>query len=270
MHRILTYPVLSLIMAVYAVAENKRRVLNFFYRVRGIPHGIMRCGIRIAFYDGLVITFPYVEDPAFDDVWLRQVYYAYVPRRKDVVIDVGAHMGFFALKIVRSVKKIVAVEPDPSNFKFLSYNVHLNNFSHEIVTRNIALGEKNGKIFLDRSGYGYGRSKSTTRKTDFQLEMQTLDNLVREEKLDEVGLIKIDTEGFELDILKGSIRTLEQCKPNLIVATYHFPMESQLVAEFLKKHDYAVSFYRMPLFLFGGSELYLYAKANDANRNIAS
>lgn len=249
-------------MAAYAAAENKRNVLNIFYIIRGFPHGIMRCGVRTAFYDGLVITFPYIEDPAFDDVWLRQVYYAYVPQRKDIVIDVGAHMGFFALKIVRSVKKIVAVEPDPANFRFLEYNVHLNNFDHEIIARNVALGEKQGTIFLDRSGYGYGRSKPTIRKTEFSSQMQTLDNIVREEKLEEVNLIKIDTEGFELDVLKGSIRTLERYKPNLIIAAYHFPKESQLISDYLKKHDYSVYSYSMPLFLSSEREIYLYAKAN--------
>src|SRR4030042_3071119 len=92
LHRIMTYPVLSLIMLTYALAGNKRRILDVFYFVRGLPHGYVRHGIRTAFYDDLAITFPCEEDPAFDAVWLSEVYYAYVPQRKDVVIDVGAHM----------------------------------------------------------------------------------------------------------------------------------------------------------------------------------
>lgn len=258
----MTYPLLLLIMMVYALAENKRKILDSFYFIRGLPHGYVRNGIRTALYNNLAIKFPYVEDPAFDDVWLREVYDAYVPQRRDIVIDVGAHMGFFALKVAKVVKKVVAVEPDPANFRFLSSNVHNNELDNKIALYNFALGAKNGTIFLDRSGYGYGRSKSTEDKTDFSAKMQTLDDLVREEELEEISLIKIDTEGFELNVLEGSMRTLQKYKPDLIIAAYHFTQEHLLIADFLKKQGYTTSYYYAPLFLSTEKEIYIYAKAN--------
>jgi FkbM family methyltransferase len=247
-------------MVAYNFSKNRKKILDIFYLIRGFPHGYVWHGIRTAFYDNLVINFPIEEDPAFDDVWLRQVYYPYIPKPNDVVIDVGAHMGFFALKIVKSVKKIIAVEPDPANFKFLSSNVQNNKFDNKIIFHNIALGGKDGTVFLDRTGYGYGRSKPTENKTDLLSKMRTLDDLINQEKLVEISLIKIDTEGFELNVLQGSTRSLRNYKPNLIIAAYHFPQEHVLISDFLKKQGYTTYFYYMPLFLSGKKEIYIYGQ----------
>ena len=249
-------------MLLYAAVQDKDTVLNAFYKLRGAPHGYSRGQLRIAIYNGLRITFPFKEDPAFDDVWIREVYQEYIPRKEHVVIDVGAHMGFFTLKIVNAVSQIIAVEPDPVNFKFLLYNIHSNRLDDKVALINVALGEKRGKIFLDRRAYGYGRSRSTTAKTDCQSEMWTLDDLLCGRGLKKVSLVKIDTEGFELDVLKGSVNTLCEYKPDLIIAAYHFRKEYLLISDFLKKHAYLVFYYCIPLFLFGGKELYLYAKAD--------
>ena len=260
LHRIVTYPLLLPLMIVYASVDNKRVVLDFFYWIRGIPHGYLRDQTRTAFYKGLKITFPFKEDPSFDDVWLRDVYQAYVPRKGDVVIDVGAHMGFFALKESKFVKKVIAFEPDPLNFKFLLQNIYSNNLGERVVPCNFALGEKNGEAFIDEDVYGHGRSKIVNGKTGFSCQMRMLDDLVSNLCLASINLIKIDTEGLELSVLNGSIKTLNKYKPDLIIAAYHFPKEYLLVSSFLKKHGYSVFYYYIPYFLSGGKEIYLYAK----------
>ena len=249
-------------MLLYFVTQNKRAILDVFYWLRGIPHGYLRGKLRVASYAGLKIVFPFIEDPAFDDVWLRDVYQAYTPQKEDVVVDVGAHMGFFALKVARKVKKVIAIEPDPDNFNFLLQNVCRNKLNDKVISQNVALGEHYGNIFLDRTAYGFGRTRSTTKKTPYLSKLRTLTGLLSESNLGKASLIKIDTEGFELDVLEGSVETLQRDKPDLIIAAYHYPNESHNVSDFLKKHHYSVFFYCMPLFLFGGKETYLYARAN--------
>jgi FkbM family methyltransferase len=244
------------------MVQNKTAILNAFYRLRGIPHGYSKRKLRIASYAGLKIVFPIIEDPAFDDVWVRDVYQVYSPRDDHVIIDVGAHMGFFTLKFVTRARQVIAVEPDPLNFDFLKYNVIMNGVEDKVILCNLALGKENGKIFLDRSFYGFGRTKSTSKETKYSSQMKTLDTLVRERLLDSVGLVKIDTEGFELDVLQGAVETLKRHKPDLIIAAYHFPEEYVVLSYFLRKQDYKVMFYYVPLFLFGGKEIYLYATAD--------
>jgi len=248
-------------MPLYSVAANKKPVLDAFYFVRGFPHGYLKGEVRIALYDNFKIVFPFNEDPSFDDVWLRDVYYLYEPKSDHVVIDVGAHMGFFTLKISRNVKKVVAVEPDPVNFKFLTFNMRLNKVDDRVVLCNLALGERGGQVFLDRSGYGFGRSKITTEKTDCLVETRIMDSLVEEIGLDRVDLIKIDTEGNELQILKGAEKTLQKYKPDLLLAAYHFYQEHLILAEYLRKFGYNIFCYCVPLFLSSSKEVYLHAKS---------
>ena len=248
-------------MPLYYLATDKRPVLNAFYSVRGFPHGYSKGGTRIASYNGLNIAFPFEEDPSFDDVWLRNVYYPYQPRRDHVVMDVGAHMGFFTLKIARKVARVIAVEPDPTNFRFLSRNVNVNKLGGKVALENLALGEKERMIFLDRDGYGFGRTKTTSAKTCVSVRMTTIDNLVDRERVDRLDIIKIDTEGNELEILRGATAALKKYKPDLLLAAYHFHCEHIHLARFLKSLRYTVSCYSIPLFLSNGTETYLHATA---------
>lgn|GEM_PF-1052939 len=260
-HRIITYPVLFIMMGAYAMTKNKAKILDAFYLIRGLPHGFIRDGNRLAFYDGLTIVFPLKEDPSFDDVWLRDVYYPYKPKTDDIVIDVGAHMGFFTLKIAKNVKMIIAVEPDPTNFRFLVLNIKINQVDKKVAAYNVALGDANRQMFLDRTGYGGGRSKITSQKTDIQVKTQTLDSLVETVGLDHVDLIKIDTEGNELSVIRGAQEVLRRYRPDLLVASYHFPKELHLVANQLRRNGYRVFYYSVPLVMAREREAYLYAKA---------
>lgn len=261
LHRIVTYSILLPFMPLYKVVADKKPILDAFYFVRGLPHGYIEGGVRVALYNSFEIAFPFNEDPSFDDVWLRDVYYPYEPKSDDVVIDVGAHMGFFTLKIAKDVKKVVAVEPDPVNFKFLAFNVRLNNVEDRVILHNLALGERDGQAFLDRSGYGFGRSKITTGKTDYLTKIKTVDNLISEDGLERVDLIKIDTEGSELEILEGAKETLQGYKPDLLLAAYHFNQEHLTLADYLRKYGYNIFCYRVPLFLSSSKEVYLHAQS---------
>jgi len=261
LQRLVTYPALLPIMPLYGVVANKKPILDAFYLVRGFPHGCLKGKLRVASYDDLKIVFPFEEDPSFDDVWLRGVYYPYAPQNDHIVVDVGAHMGFFTLKVARKVRKVMAVEPDPTNFKFLELNIRLNKLRDKVVLCNLALGERDGQIYLDRSGYGFGRSKVTTKRTDWLIEMRSVDSFVEEMGVDKVDLIKIDTEGSEVEILRGAGKTLQRYKPDLLIGAYHFDGEHLMLAGYLREYGYNVFCYRVPLFLSSSEEVYLCAKS---------
>lgn len=259
LQRLLTYPFLIPIMLLYGVTSDKKPVLDIFYFVRGLPHGYRKGRTRIASYNGFKIVFPFNEDPSFDDVWLRNVYYPYQPRRDHVVMDVGAHMGFFTLKIARKVERVIAVEPDPANFMFLDFNVRSNGFSIKTTLGKFAFGDKDGPAFLDRSGYGFGRTKVTSSKTGFPTKMKTMDKFVEELGLDRLDLIKIDTEGSEIKILEGAKKTLQRHKPILLLAAYHLKDETATLAAYLRQYGYNVFSYEVPLTMSLKQETYIYA-----------
>lgn len=258
-NRLATYPVLLPLMLIYALAENKNPILDAFYTIRGLPHGWLKGKTRIAFYDSFTIVFPFDEDPSFDDVWLRNVYYPYRPKNDDVVVDIGAHMGFFTLKVAKTVRKVVAVEPDPVNFHFLSLNVRLNRVTEKVILHNCAIGEKESQIYLDRGYYGFGRTKIAEKETGYLTKMTTTDRLIESERLQRLDLIKIDAEGYELQILNHAQRTLEEFHPRLLIAAYHFRHEASMLSDRLLEFGYEVKYYQIPLILSRFRETYLYA-----------
>jgi len=242
-------------MPLYSLTTDKKPVLDAFYLVRGFPHGYLKGKVRIASYNGLRMVFPFEEDPSFDDVWLRNVYYPYVPRSSHTVIDVGAHMGFFTLKVARQVKEVIAFEPDPQNFMFLVQNIKYNNLSN-VKAFNYALGERDCDIFLERK-YGYGRTRVTRNNTKIRAEMKTLDTLVNQLDL-HPDVLKIDVEGYELQVLKGAKKVLACFKPNLIIAAYHYPAESKEIANYLSEFGFKCFYYHVPLVLQKANETYVW------------
>src|SRR5256712_7596936 len=71
----------------------------------------------------------------------------------DVVVDVGAHIGRYALRAATKASKVIAIEPDPSNFILLEQNVRLNGFSNVVLVPH-ALSSRPGTraLWLAASG----------------------------------------------------------------------------------------------------------------------
>lgn len=210
------------------------------------------------------MLFPTSEDPFFDDVFLRNVYYRYEPRKEDVLVDVGAHMGFFTVKMANHVKRVIAVEPDPYNFKFLCANIKNNGFSN-VIALNHALGAENSSLFLSRD-YGYGRTKLEKNGTGPKVDVKTLDLIVKQ-----LGIypnaIKIDVEGNEIGVLEGARTTLNACRPRLIIASYHYASESDQIMKYLVSAAYRCFPYAVPLALQRAMEKYVYAEPLSSARS---
>ena len=252
----MSYPVSLPIFAAYFLSRNSK-ALDLFYTIRSMTHGIpIGKGLRLARIKGLWLVYPSREDPNFEDVFLRDVYHAFVPVQDDVVFDVGAHMGFFTTKIAKQVKKVVSFEPDSVNYRFLKANISLNSMSN-ISSMNCAVGKENGFLFLENK-YGHGRTKITDAKTGRKVLVKTIDSLAKELKLTP-SLIKIDTEGYELNILIGTLSTLSNSKPKLLIASYHYPNEAKDIVKFLTQKSYCCYLYTVPLTLQSTLEAYIYA-----------
>ncbi|WP_170561580.1 FkbM family methyltransferase [Ruegeria atlantica] len=142
--------------------------------------------------------------------------------KKKAMIDVGAYFGDSVL-IMREFTdgEIWAVEPSRENFDLLNETINQNGLK-DVRPLNIGLGSKPSEmVVLDR-----GDQSSLVTATDGQsierdtISVQTLDSLVDEHGI-EVGLIKIDVEGMEFDVLEGARKTILEQKPVLLISIYH-------------------------------------------------
>ena len=79
-------------------------------------------------------------------------------KKGDIVLDVGAHIGYFTLifaKLVGKNGKVFAFEPDPTNFDLLTKNVEINGYKNVILVRK-AFSDKTGKTNLFLSNINAG------------------------------------------------------------------------------------------------------------------
>ena len=119
-------------------------------------------------------------------------------------------------------KNIYAFEPTKENFALLEQTLKLNN-SKRIKPVNKGLGAKAGKLEIHYRADNIGGSsavfsdESTLAETT---QITTLEEFVRENKI-EVGFIKVDVEGFEMEFLKGAKETICTQKPAMLLSIYH-------------------------------------------------
>lgn len=136
----------------------------------------------------------------------------------DVVFDIGANIGWYALLLARLAPRgvvIHAFEPDPWARGMLQENLRRNR-ADAVTVAGSAVGESSGTAQLHR--YGHRRTRGgllpVGAPETVAVSMVSLDDYCREQELDDrpVGFIKIGIEGFEYFALRGAERTLSHCR----------------------------------------------------------
>ena len=143
-----------------------------------------------------------------------------------VAFDVGANVGFYTLVMAKAVEErgiIIAVEPHPEIFQRLCEHLELNKL-HNVIPLRCALGTSLGRAVLRMPAAGNSNKGCSTlasvgpgllpRSAD--VEVQTVDEIVRIRKLSHLDLIKIDTEGWDLRVLQGAEGSLQSFHPVII------------------------------------------------------
>lgn len=171
--------------------------------------------------------------------------------QKDAVfVDVGANIGDHTLfsSYVAPLGKVIAFEPIPAVFNQIHETVTLNkNKKHAIIElHNVACGKEKNTLILSIPKDNVGGS-SLLRKGSDQLNVPVERADVFLQKENKIDLIKIDTEGFEYDVLLGLEETLKKHSPSLIIEyspQLYKLSEDKKIAEnillFLKKHHYSI------------------------------
>jgi len=146
----------------------------------------------------------------------------------DIFVDVGANIGSISCLASRFVGKkghVFAFEPHPETYKILEYNIRINNLSN-VTTFNVALGSKisKGKIYdrlnMNRGAATLLRSRNVREEEGYEIEITTIDSLIENGLLPPPTLIKIDVEGFELEVLKGAEKLLRSDQAPMLCIEY--------------------------------------------------
>lgn len=140
--------------------------------------------------------------------------------RGSVAIDIGANKGVYSYALSGICGAVKAFEPNPKMFRILTAGVPANVETFETALSN-ADGEADLILPVQRSGrFSNQGATLQPRKMDGDKDFETLN--VAQKTLDsygfrDVSFIKIDVEGFELEVIEGAKETLARERPNMLV-----------------------------------------------------
>ena len=140
-----------------------------------------------------------------DDV--REIAYQYVTDFS-LAVDVGANVGLWSRPLTEKFKRIVAFEPMPQVLKCLKLNVE--NLPVEI--NEFALSNVSGNIDMVYNSENTG-SSYVVENSAGSISLKTLDEL----DLPKFGLLKVDCERHDLQVLQGAEKTILKYKPIIVV-----------------------------------------------------
>jgi FkbM family methyltransferase len=127
-----------------------------------------------------------------------------------VAFDVGAFQGFFSLLLSRTCERVVAVEPDPRNVADLRANVGLNDAHIDVVHAAVAgvPGKTSLLLGVERTESRLADAHYTENPWSGSVDVAvtTLDELA--DRYGSPGVIKIDVEGAEVEVLRGGDEVL--------------------------------------------------------------
>lgn len=230
-----------------------RRLVTSRLNGRGID--VTRWGLNLRLHPGdngceknLLFT-PQMYEPVELAELAAEIGRAYAQRRPFVFVDIGANVGLFSLFVAshrECALNIIAVEPEPGNVGRLLFNVGAN-APLPICVKPIALGQSAGRarVQLDRRDRG-GTTTQTLASEGADIpnsvRCMPLTDVLREEQVEGIDALKIDTEGAEDAILVPFFRDAPASLwPRMIIIEDSGPRWSVDLLALMMKRGYIVS-----------------------------
>lgn len=170
------------------------------------------------------------------------------------IVDVGANFGYHTLffsRIVGEGGMVFAFEPQVQNYDLLQKNVHDNSLTN-VTTFNNACADTEDVVYMPLFELPLTAPTNMGDITPNVLchNVIAYTHPVKSVRLDDVGLpkidmVKIDVQGWEIHVLHGFRKKLQEDKPILIVEFEHFQMSKlgntcKDLADILRKHGYHI------------------------------
>ncbi len=168
------------------------------------------------------------------------------------IIDIGAHIGLFSVissKLTGQSGKVVSFEPTPETYSVLKKTLQLNHCDN-VMPLQAAISNENGKATFYIGNTTVNNSNSLVKNKPGEelhshiVELLTIDTVVKTYSV-KPGLIKIDAEGAELDVLKGGQDFILANKPIIILGLHPASVKAkgdslETIWDLLKKYAYTI------------------------------
>jgi FkbM family methyltransferase len=116
-----------------------------------------------------------------------------------VFVDIGANIGWHSKIVQNAGYDIIAFEPEPENYNILKENcTKIGSTLH-----TVALGDKTETLLIERNSINYGDSFISDTGTT-SVTVVRLDDLIDQETIAKISVVKMDVQGFETRVIKGA------------------------------------------------------------------
>jgi FkbM family methyltransferase len=145
------------------------------------------------------------------------------------MVQAGGNSGLYPVLFTEFFNPVITFEPNPINFHCLVNNCQIPN----VIKFNAALGAKNGKIkSVELFWSNSGMSKVEEVDSSDYIPMTTIDAF----EFTDIGMIQLDVEGYEFEVLKGAMQTIKNNRPVLMIETDN----PEKVSKILSKYQYTL------------------------------
>lgn len=167
----------------------------------------------------------------------------YKTKAGDYIAEMGAYMGHYTIYLSEKVGengKVIAIEPMPDNLKILKKNVVENNLKNVVIVPNGVWKEKDEMIFHRKKGDHQSGSVQLNYENDdtLKIPVDSLDNILKEQKVQQVDFMLIQLNGVETEALEG----LKNYKPLHIAIAARYSKDansaSKLISNILMERNY--------------------------------
>lgn len=191
-----------------------KRAANEFFGIN-FPEQVPNTALREVIADGMYFSF---ED--------------FVPLPGMVIADVGAQYGDYSLMCSRvfSAKKVLSFEPLPEVFSLFKEAIEINDIEN-VQPFNCAVSSEDSTMKV----YSDGNMARKNGAKEYQVKTMKLDSVIKEK----IDILKIDVEGFEVDVLNGAMEILDDYHPKIIVETHSNSLKKETI-KLLSRFGYSV------------------------------
>jgi FkbM family methyltransferase len=148
------------------------------------------------------------------------------------VVEVGANMGTHSVDMARACAPgaFFAFEPQPRIFQILCANLALNDIGNAFAYPE-GCGEAEGEAVVPPTDYSQvgnfgGLALQPSGTPGIKVRVRPLDDL----ELPDCGLLKVDVEGFEPQVLRGARRTVERCRPVIYIENDRAAQQQEVIS----------------------------------------
>jgi FkbM family methyltransferase len=226
----------------HKMLKMKQQVYNLYnFLIRGLNKNKDTYLIEIRFNNTRFFIRPLILSDVVmtSGVWEPYVKRMFVVKKGDVIIDVGAHIGTYTIPLALQVGangKVIALEPNDKNADILEKNIKINKLSNIILVKKAA-AKQTGMINLRLTSDPMLSMINSDADVDTtSVKTVDLDSLIDELSIVKVDWLKIDAEGFELEVLGGAKNILQKFTPKIIIETRQENQEK--MKEILLRHGY--------------------------------